>query len=223
MRYTKRAGHILFKTSKRGLMKDFIFIGPPGSGKGTVSKKLLLEGYHQISTGDLLRAEISKQSPLGLKIKDIIGKGNLVSDDIALELIKQEFSPNKTFIFDGFPRTVGQAQLLSPLLKGRDTAIVYFKIDDALLLERIVHRRSCAKCGAIYNLKNLPPKQENVCDHCHHSPLTHRKDDEEGILKTRLEVYHQSTAPLLDHYKDSLITIDATLDSEAIIKILKSL
>lgn len=223
MGYNRKTGYILFKTSKRGLMKDFIFIGPPGSGKGTVSKRLLLEGYHQISTGDLLRAEISRQSSLGLKIKDIIGKGNLVSDDIALELIKQEFSPNKTFIFDGFPRTVGQAKLLEPLLHNRSAIPVYFKIADSLLLERIVHRRSCSNCGAIYNLKNLPPKQANVCDHCQHSPLTHRKDDEEGILKTRLEVYHQSTSPLLEYYKNSLVAIDATLDSETIIKILKSL
>lgn len=189
-----------------------IFIGYPGSGKGTVAKQL--PEYTQISTGDLLRAEIASGSEFGKMIDSIISKGNLISDDIALDLIKKNFDPNKKYIFDGFPRTLKQAQMLQEqVLKGQKFKAVHFDIDKNLLTDRIVNRRSCPKCGAIFNLKFKPPHKENVCDDCGHEGLTHRKDDTAEVLQKRFEVYESTGPQILEFYQENLVTVDATQDN----------
>ena len=177
-------------------------MGAPGSGKGSQSKFLEDLGYIHVSTGDLLRAEIKSGSDLGREISAIIDKGNLINDQLALSLIKSKFNDQDSFIFDGFPRTVVQAKMLDDeVLAGGAVQVVLFEINDADLLDRIVHRRTCPKCGAIFNLKLNPPAKENFCDDCGEVGLSHRKDDEASVLKTRLEIYHKSTAPVIEYYK----------------------
>ena len=198
-----------------------IFIGYPGSGKGTVAKQLS-STHTQISTGDLLRAEIASGSKLGKEIDSVISSGNLVNDEMALALIQANFDPKKNYIFDGFPRTLRQAQMLNELvLKGHEFKAVYFEIDKGLLTDRIIHRRSCPKCGAIYNLKFMPPKVENTCDTCETKGLTHRKDDTIEVLSTRLAVFEKTGGEILDFYKNCLITVDGNSGSDTILKLIK--
>lgn len=195
-----------------------IFIGYPGSGKGTVAKQLAAT-HTQISTGDLLRAEIASGSKLGKEIDAVISGGNLVSDEMALALIQANFDPTKNYIFDGFPRTLKQAQMLNELvLKGHDFKAVYFEIDKNLLTDRIIHRRSCPDCGAIYNLKFKAPQVENTCDSCGKVGLTHRKDDTIEVLSTRLAVFENTGGAILDFYKDCLVTVDGSSDAGSIIQ-----
>lgn len=195
-----------------------IFIGYPGSGKGTVAKQLS-STHTQISTGDLLRAEIASGSQLGKEIDAVISSGNLVSDEMALALIQANFDPTKNYIFDGFPRTLKQAQMLNDLvLKGHDFKAVYFEIDKQLLTDRIIYRRSCPKCGAIYNLKFKTPQKENTCDSCNHEGLSHRKDDTLEVLNTRLAVFEKTGGEILEFYKNCLVTVDGTADASSIIK-----
>jgi adenylate kinase len=198
-----------------------IFIGYPGSGKGTVAKHLAAT-HTQISTGDLLRAEIASGSKLGKEIDAVISGGNLVNDEMALALIQANFDPKKNYIFDGFPRTLRQAQMLNDLvLKGQNFKAVYFKIDKALLTDRIVNRRSCPKCGAIYNLKFMAPKVSNTCDTCGTEGLTHRKDDTIEVLSTRLAVFEKTGGEILEFYKDYLVTVDGSAPAEEILKAIK--
>jgi adenylate kinase len=195
-----------------------IFIGYPGSGKGTVAKQLA-STHTQISTGDLLRAEIASGSKLGKEIDAVISGGNLVNDDMALALIQANFDPTKNYIFDGFPRTLKQAQMLNDLvLKGHDFKAIYFKIDKELLTDRIIHRRSCPKCGAIYNVKFKAPQVPDTCDTCGTKGLTHRKDDTIEVLSTRLAVFEKTGPEILDFYKDCLVTVDGSAEAQEIIK-----
>lgn len=194
-----------------------IFIGYPGSGKGTVAKEL--SQYEQISTGDLLRKEIASGSDLGKEIDALISKGNLVSDDMALSLIKANFDPNKKYIFDGFPRTLKQAQMLEEqVLKGHDFKVVHFEIDKALLTERIVNRRSCPKCGSIYNLKFKAPKVENTCDSCGTVGLSHRKDDTVEVLQNRFEVFEKTSPAILEFYQNKTIVVDGAASAQENLK-----
>jgi adenylate kinase len=201
-------------------LKDLIFLGPPGCGKGTQSKLLHALGYVQISTGDLLREEISRGSELGKEISSIIDKGNLISDELALSLIKSKITDVGSFIFDGFPRTVAQATMLNEVLAGRDVQVILFDIDGSDLVDRIVFRRTCPSCGGIFNLKNKPLLKEDTCNDCGHIGLTHRKDDEASVLKKRLEVFHLLTAPVIQFYHNegSVISINGASDAEEVQK-----
>lgn len=182
-------------------LKDLVLMGAPGSGKGSQSKLLANLGYIQISTGDLLREEIASGSDFGKVIASIINNGNLISDDLALSLIKTKVNDSQSFIFDGFPRTVNQAKMLDrEILLNRHSQVVFFEVDDKILLDRIVNRRTCEKCGSIFNLKLNPPKSENTCDGCGYFGLFHRKDDNASVLQTRLKVYYDSTNPVVDYY-----------------------
>lgn len=193
-----------------------IFIGYPGSGKGTVAKHL--KDYEQISTGDLLRKEIASGSELGKEIDALISKGNLVSDEMALKLIKSNFDPNKKYIFDGFPRTLKQAQMLEDqILQGQKFKAIHFDIDKNLLSDRIVNRRSCPSCGAIYNLKFKPPQTKDTCDDCGHVGLNHRKDDTVEVLKKRFEIFEATGPEILNFYKNNLSIVDGSASAAVII------
>lgn len=198
-------------------MSGFIFIGAPGSGKGTISNQLKTQGYQHISTGDLLREEVKKGTDLGKRINDIISKGNLVNDQMALELIANNLDQTKDFILDGFPRTSVQAQMLDDLLKVK-TQVVLFNIDQVKLTERLVNRRSCEKCGAIFNLKTSAPKVQNTCDNCKHTPLTHRKDDTLEVVENRFNVFNNTKTNLLSYYGNRIKVINADQDVQSVLQ-----
>jgi adenylate kinase len=207
-------------------LKDLILMGAPGSGKGSQSNMLKELGYVHISTGDLLRAEIASGSELGKEISAIIDKGNLINDQLALSLIKSKVNDNQSFIFDGFPRTVVQAVMLDEqVLTNREVQVILFDIKDSDLLDRIVNRRTCSNCGAIFNLQSNPTAKENTCDDCGHVGLSHRKDDEASVLKTRLEVYHKSTTPVIEYYKamNRVITLNANRPADSLFQDIQNL
>lgn len=202
------------------MKKELIFLGPPACGKGTQTSKLAKYfGYPHIDTGSLLRAEIASQSPNGKIAKSFIDKGHLVPVELVGSIIKNRLSKNDCqngYILDGYPRSVEQADLLTKINEeiDKDTQAdfraIYFDTDTDILISRIVNRRSCSKCGEIYNLKYKPPVNEFKCDICG-GELTQRKDDNEQTAKARFETYFNETAPLIEYYKNKnvLKTIDA--------------
>ncbi len=184
-----------------------ILLGPPGVGKGTQAKFLIDKlGAIQLSTGDLLRTAVREGSELGGKAKDFMDRGELVPDDVILGLIRETMSElgGKPVIFDGFPRTVPQAEGLDKLLAELDmkvNKVIELTIDDQVVIDRLSSRRSCPKCGAVYNLMFKPPKRENVCDACGNEGLILRDDDKPEVIANRLKIYHDQTAPLSDYYR----------------------
>jgi adenylate kinase len=188
--------------------KIVVMIGPPGAGKGTQSRQLA-EKYHipQISTGDILREMARLETKLGLQLKAIIAAGQLVSDEVLASVIQTRTTQpdcSNGYILDGFPRTPSQARTLEKLARGqgKEVHLVSIDISRAALMQRLTGRRTCSKCGEIYNLYFRPPKQEGVCDVCG-STLTHRADDKEETVGTRLTAYEQQTAPLIDYYREN--------------------
>ena len=211
-------------------MKNVIFIAPPAAGKGTQSSNLENIGYIHISTGDMLREEIAKESEIGLVVKDIIAKGNLVSDEIVFTLITNKLSNiDKPFILDGFPRTIKQAELLNELfikLNINNYEVIYLdlKMEDAI--KRALGRLTCNKCGASYNkyYEALQPKQVGICDKCGNK-LETRSDDNEESFKVRFNTFIENTEPIKEYYNDKnkLHSIDATLSSDEITSIIKDI
>lgn len=211
-------------------MKNILFLGPPGSGKGTQAN--LLAEYLNIptlSTGNMLRYEVNSGSQLGEKIKSYIQKGDLVPDEIIVLLIKNFLTQNSTngFILDGFPRNINQAKVLEEMLSkiGEKIDKVFnFEVSDEVLIKRISGRYSCRECGSIYNSYFKPTSKVGICDKCGSNQLEHRKDDNEQTLKNRLIVYRQSTFPLIDFYqkKHLLISIEAVKSSFIIFDELKN-
>ncbi len=199
--------------------RHLILFGAPGSGKGTQASRLVEEfGYNHVSTGDLLRKEMAKKSPLGLSITEIMNTGKLVDDQTVLELLKANLSlDQKSYIFDGYPRNAKQAQELDTLLSTGNFLAIYFDIDLNLIVNRIVNRRSCEKCGTIYNLLNDAPKTANKCDKCD-GGLIQRKDDNEDVVRNRLNVFKETVDPLLAFYesKGKFKRIDASKDINSI-------
>jgi len=203
------------------MSKIIIFLGPPGAGKGTQSQ-LLKErnGFIQISTGDLLREAVKNQTELGKLAKQYMDEGKLVPDDLIISLIKEKLQEyaDKNIIFDGFPRTIPQAEsldnLLSHLNKNVD-AVILFKIEDDEVVKRLAGRRVCPSCGAVYHMIYNPPKTDEICDKCG-ARLIQRDDDKEEVIRKRLEVYHQQTKPLIEYYKSKIVEIDATDNPENI-------
>lgn len=198
-----------------------IFLGPPGAGKGTLAA-LVAERFTipHISTGEIFRAAIREKTPLGLKVQAIIDSGQLVSDDITIELVKERLSRDDTksgFILDGFPRTIPQAEALSKIVEV-DSA-VNFDIADNEVVTRLSGRRVCKNCNRNYHVTTMPPKVENVCDKCG-GELYIREDDKVEAISKRLEVYRAQTAPLIEWYrsKSRLTDIDARPASGAILE-----
>lgn len=196
---------------------NLILLGPPGAGKGTQAERLqAAHGMVQLSTGDMLRAAVASSSDLGHKAKEIMEAGNLVPDDIMVQMIAERIQQpdcSNGFILDGFPRTTAQAEALDIMLgeKGMELDLVIeMAVDPAALVQRICGRFSCAECGAGYHDEFKKPKRAGVCDVCGGSEFTRREDDNEATVAARLEAYRQQTAPLLPHYRDRgvLKTID---------------
>lgn len=184
-----------------------VLLGPPGSGKGTLSAKLKNElGYIHLSTGDLFRKIMKSDSPLGKKINEVIQSGKLVSDDLTNELVKQELSSiqNKNIVLDGYPRTVDQAKYLDSITKVDKAVLI--DVNKDIIIKRISGRRMCPKCNSIYNIYFMPPKSENICDH-DGTTLIQRKDDNIDSVTKRLEVYENQTKPLIDYYNHRQILV----------------
>jgi adenylate kinase len=179
-----------------------VLIGCPGAGKGTQAKKL--SSYYNIahiSTGDLLRDEIKNGTELGKKVSEIINAGKLVSDDIVSEMLSNRIKADDCkngYILDGYPRNVSQAEGLNAIV-GQLDKVVCYEVDDDIIVDRMVGRRSCPDCGKMYHVSYNPPKVEGKCDDCS-SDLIQRKDDNEETVVNRLKVYHETTAPVIDYY-----------------------
>jgi adenylate kinase len=183
---------------------QLILLGPPGGGKGTQAKRLQAEaGLVQLSSGDMLRAAVASGSAIGQQAKAVMEAGKLVSDEIVIGIIAERIEQpdaKKGFVLDGFPRTIAQAEALDAMLKARGRKIdaaIEVRVPDAFLVERITGRFTCAKCGTGYHEKSQRPKVDGVCDKCGSREFVRRPDDNETAVRTRLEVYHRQTAPLL--------------------------
>ena len=184
-----------------------IFLGAPGVGKGTQAE-FISSRFHvpKISTGDLLREGVAKQTPLGLKAKGYMDRGDLVPDEVVIGLVQEKLNSSECslgFLLDGFPRTVAQADKLSELLAKQGLAldhVVHFVLPREEIVRRLSGRRNCSKCPAVYHMESIPPKQNGVCDQCG-ADLVQRSDDRPETVQSRLTVYEQQTAPLIDYYK----------------------
>lgn len=208
-------------------MKNIIFIAPPAAGKGTQSEMLVKKyGYKHISTGDLLREEVKKESLLGKDIKKLMEAGKLISDEKVLNLLKSKIESSgvsSKFIFDGYPRTINQAESLSKLaneLNFKLDCVIYLDIDELTAMKRAVGRVSCPSCGRGYNKyeEGLMAKEKDLCDDCK-VPLTSRSDDNEETFKERFQTYLSNTKPLLDYYeKLGIINVVASLSPEETFK-----
>jgi adenylate kinase len=184
---------------------NLLIFGPPGAGKGTQSTRLAKDqSMKHISTGDLFRNAIRNKTKIGLKAQGYLDQGNLVPDEVVLEMVKEVFAHlrGQPFILDGFPRTVPQAdglgQLISDLGLTIDRAL-FLTVEPELLVSRLSGRRACGSCGAGFHIDEKPPKVPGICDNCG-SALVQRSDDQPDVIRNRLEVYNKSTSPLKDYY-----------------------
>lgn len=192
-----------------------VLLGAPGSGKGTQAKLLVQrKGIPQVSTGDLLRAEVAQGSPLGQKAKAAMDAGELVSDEVVLGMIRQRLNEpdaRNGFILDGFPRNLAQGEALDELLQEIGQPIdhaVHVKVSRGALMQRLTGRRTCEACGQMYNVYSSPPKREGICDRCG-GQLLQRDDDNEETIARRLDVYQEQTEPLIGYYQrqGKLVTV----------------
>jgi adenylate kinase len=189
------------------MSKIIVLIGAPGAGKGTQAR--LLEerkGIPQISTGDMFRALKNADTPLAREVQEIMAAGKLISDELTYKIVKDRTSQDdtkETYILDGYPRTPVQAEQLEELAKeqGKEIQAIEVDVDRGELMKRLTGRRSCPVCGEIYNIYSKPPKNDNVCDFHTDAQLTHRADDNESSVATRLATYDELTKPLLDYYE----------------------
>lgn len=195
-----------------------VLLGPPGAGKGTQAKSISNRySIPHISTGDIFRKNISEGTPLGIEAKSYMDKGQLVPDEVTINMVKDRLTwedCKNGYLLDGFPRTVAQAEALEDFLASRDEKLdtaLSIEVPSNFILERMTGRRVCPSCGASYHVKFNPPTKEGVCDVCG-SDVVQRKDDTEETVSERLEVYERQTQPLIDFYnnKNLLSTVDGT-------------
>lgn len=201
-----------------------ILLGPPGAGKGSQANKLIKEfNLTHISTGDIFRKNIKEETELGLKVKEIIKAGSLVSDELTNELVFDRLSnegSDLNIMLDGYPRNINQAEALDKWLVENNhelTSVVYIDASIETLIERISGRRVCKDCGATYHATNFPPKVEGVCDVCG-GELFQRPDDNEETAKQRIEIYEEQTSPLIEYYSKlgKLSKFDGNKDVEEV-------
>ena len=202
-----------------------IVLGPPGAGKGTQAQRLMADyGLVQLSTGDMLRAAVAAQTPVGLEAKAIMDAGKLVPDSVVTGIISDRLDDDDVkggFILDGFPRTLKQADALESLLAGKVMpldGVILLEVDDDALVERIAGRFTCASCGTGYHDSFKPTKTDGVCDVCGSAEFKRRADDNAETMRTRLQAYYKDTAPLVGYYyaKDKLKTVDGMADIDAV-------
>jgi len=187
---------------------NLILLGPPGSGKGTQAQ-LLVNRYHipQISTGDILREAVRKETALGKEAKRFMEKGQLVPDEVIIGIIEgrlKDSDCHSGFILDGFPRTIPQAEALQTILQKMERTldhVIHIEVEIEELVRRLTGRRTCRSCGAMYHIIFSPPKKEEICDRCG-GPLYQREDDREETIRMRLKEYERQTAPLIQYYKE---------------------
>lgn len=186
-----------------------VLLGGPGSGKGTQAKKLTEKlQIPQISTGDIFRAAVKEGTPMGLKAKEYMDKGELVPDEVVVGVVEERLAKpdlGSGYMLDGFPRTLPQAQALDKILEGQGKNIdhaILVDVPDEELVKRLAGRRTCknSECGAMFHVMFNPPKKEGICDKCG-SELYQRADDQEATIRERLSVYNSQTAPLIDYYR----------------------
>lgn len=204
---------------------NIILLGPPGAGKGTQARILVdRENMVQLSTGDMLRDARKSDSAVGRRVSEVMDRGELVTDQIVIDLIEEQLTRNKNatgFIFDGFPRTLGQADALDALLSKlgqKLEAVIEMRTDDAILIKRISGRFTCAVCGEGYHDHFKKPMVENICDKCGSSEFKRRPDDNAESVKTRLMEYYKKTSPLIGYYyaKSQLHSVDGLAPIETV-------
>ncbi len=197
---------------------NLIFLGPPGAGKGTIAKGVVERfGVPHISTGDMLRAAVKSGSELGKKVKSVIDSGQLVSDDLLFDLVKDRLANSDCdngFILDGYPRNLKQAEALDQILSdlGREEArVLFLDVDEEEVVSRISSRRVCPECGRVYNVITLKPKVEGICDD-DGTTLIQRDDDREATVRERFKIYVEKTSPLIKLYTDrnQIVTVDGS-------------
>ncbi len=194
-----------------------VLLGSPGVGKGTYAS-MIRDKYHlaHVSTGDLFREAVANKTPLGMKAKGYMDRGELVPDELTLEILKKRLKEKdaKNFLLDGFPRTIEQAKALDKITK--IDLVVNFFASEKVILQRLTNRIICKKCGAIFNVKTMKPKVEGKCDHCDNE-LIQREDEKPAVIKDRLRIYFEKTRPLEEYYrkKGLLREIKAEVDMNA--------
>jgi len=204
---------------------NIILLGPPGAGKGTQARILVdHKGMVQLSTGDMLREAVAAGTEIGKQAKAVMDAGDLVTDEIVIGIISDRLDQPDVkggAIFDGFPRTLAQADALSELLAQKGMAldaVVEMRCDDEALIERVVGRFTCAACGEGYHSTFKTPQKEGVCDKCGSHDFKHRPDDNEDAMRNRLLVYYKETSPLIGYYhaKGALKAVDGTADIDVV-------
>jgi adenylate kinase len=209
---------------------NLVLIGPPGSGKGTQAELLRdKNGFVHYSTGEVFRDHIQRKTPVGLEVEEFVVSGRLVPDEVVLEVVNAFLAEHagKPILYDGFPRTVPQAEGLDEVLVEHDLEIdlaVLVDLPDDEVVRRLTARRQCRKCSRIYNLSFKPPKVEGVCDECG-GELYQRKDDSESVIRDRLSTYHRQTEPVLHYYsaQEKLKRIDGALGRDRVYEEMKRL
>ncbi|MBS3786633.1 adenylate kinase [Candidatus Bipolaricaulota bacterium] len=201
---------------------NLVLLGGPGAGKGTQAEKLMEDRKIQhLATGDILRDEVDKGTELGLKAKKYMDEGELVPDELVVNMVEKRLTKQKGYLFDGFPRTIDQAKTLDELINL--DLVAYIKIDKSEAVRRLAARRVCSECGKLYNTIFKPPETEGVCDECG-GDLYQRDDDRPKVIRDRFETFLEETAPLIDFYREKglLQEIDGEQEPEKVYREIKS-